>query len=151
MIHGKRRFGLMGTWPSSTTASTKSARVASFCPTAVGTSKAKDDEVELSAIIEVLNERFGTEVNTADQVLFDQFVEAAELDDEVVQRAKANPFDNFALAMKGKVEGQMIDRMDQNQEIVTRYLNDPDFQSLAFRLLVRRIYDEIREENEAVG
>jgi hypothetical protein len=46
--------------------------------------------------------------------------------------------------MKGKVEGLMFDRMDQNQEIVTRYLNDPQFQDLAFRLLVRRIYDEIR-------
>ena len=46
--------------------------------------------------------------------------------------------------MKPKVEGLMIDRMDQNQEIVSRYLNDPQFQDLAFRLLVRRIYDEAR-------
>ncbi len=122
-----------------------------YSPTDVGTRKAKDEEVELSTIIEVLNERFGTEFNKADQVLFDQFVEAAKLDDEVVQRAKANPLDNFALAMKAKVEGLMIDRMDQNQEIVTRYLNDADFQSLAFRLLVRRIYDEIRHEEKAPG
>jgi type I restriction enzyme R subunit len=122
-----------------------------YSPTAVGTRMAKDEEVDLSAIIEVRNERFGTEFNKADKVLFDQFVEAAKLDDEVVQRAKANPLDNFALAMKGKVEGLMIDRMDQNQEIVTRYLNDPDFQSLAFRLLVRRIYDEIREDEEKEG
>jgi type I restriction enzyme R subunit len=114
-------------------------------PTEVGTRKAEDEEVELSAIIDVLNERFGTEFNKADQVLFDQFVAAAKLDDEVVQRAKANPLDNFALAMKGKVEGLMVDRMDQNQEIVTRYLNDPQFQDVAFRLLVRRIYEEVRE------
>ncbi|MCP3105477.1 DEAD/DEAH box helicase family protein [Myxococcus sp. K15C18031901] len=111
----------------------------------VGTKKAKDDEAQLSEIIEVLNERFGTEFNQVDQILFDQFVAAAKLDDEVVQRAKANPLDNFALAMKGKVEGLMVDCMDQNQEIVTRYLNDPQFQDLAFRLIVRRIYDEIRD------
>ncbi len=110
----------------------------------VGTKKVKDDEAQLSEIIEVLNERFGTEFDQADQILFDQFVAAAKLDDEVVQRAKANPLDNFALAMKSKVEGLMVDRMDQNQEIVTRYLNDPQFQDIAFRLLVRRIYDEIR-------
>lgn len=91
-------------------------------------------------------------VNQADQILFDQFVAAAKFDDEVVQRAKAYPLDNFALAMKGKVEGLMVDRMDQNQEIVTRYLNDPQFQDLAFRLLVKRIYDEIRGgKREAVG
>ena len=118
----------------------------------VGTKKAKDDQAQLSEIIEVLNERFGTEFNQADQILFDQFVAAAKLDDEVVQRAKANPLDNFALAMKGKVEGLMVDRMDQNQEIVTRYLNDPQFQDLAFRLLVKRIYDEIRGgKSEAAG
>jgi type I restriction enzyme R subunit len=46
--------------------------------------------------------------------------------------------------MKSKVEGLMVDRMDQNQDIVTRYLNDPTFQDLAFRLLVKRIYEEIR-------
>jgi type I restriction enzyme, R subunit len=46
--------------------------------------------------------------------------------------------------MKDKVENLMVDRMDQNQEIVTRYLNDPQFKEVAFRLLVRRIYDEIR-------
>jgi len=118
----------------------------------VGTRKAKDDEAQLSEIIEVLNERFGTEFTAADQLLFDQFVAAAKLDDEVVQRAKANPLDNFALAMKGKVEELMVDRMDQNQEIVTRYLNDAQFQDLAFRLLVKRIYDEIRSgKSEVVG
>lgn len=53
---------------------------------------------------------------------------------------------DFALAMKAKVEGLMIDRMDQNQEIVTRYLNDAQFQDVAFRLLVRRIYDEVRAQ-----
>jgi type I restriction enzyme R subunit len=117
----------------------------------VGTMNAKEDEAQLSEIIEVLKERFGTEFNQADQILFDQFVAAAKLDDEVVQRAKANPLDNFALAMKGKVEGLMVHRMDQNQEIVTRYLNDPQFQDLAFRLLVKRIYDEIRGgKSEAV-
>ncbi|MBK7070909.1 MAG: type I restriction endonuclease subunit R [Myxococcales bacterium] len=118
----------------------------------VGTKQAREDEAQLSEIIEVLNERFGTEFDQADQLLFDQFIAAAKLDDEVVQRARANPLDNFALAMKGKVEGLMVDRMDQNQEIVTRYLNDPQFQDLAFRLLVKRIYDEIRaRQGESAG
>jgi type I restriction enzyme R subunit len=57
----------------------------------------------------------------------------------------ANPLDNFELAMKPKVEGLMIDRMDQNQEIVNRYLNDPAFQSAAFKAIVKRVYDEIRK------
>lgn len=103
-----------------------------------------DEQAPLSSIIEVLNERFGTEFTKADELLFEQFVEAAKLDDEVVARAKANPLDNFALAMKSKLEGLMIDRMDQNEEVVKRYLNDLDFQRMAFQLLVKKIYDEIR-------
>jgi type I restriction enzyme R subunit len=116
--------------------------------TAVGTRKAAEQDARLSEIIEVLNERFGTEFTEVDQLLFDQFVAAAKLDQEVVKRAHANVLDNFALSMKGKVEGLMIDRMDQNQEIVTRYLNDPEFQSVAFGLIVKRIYDEIRKKAE---
>ena len=113
-------------------------------PKDVGTRKETDDSAALSEIIEVLNERFGTEFTRADELLFDQFVEAATRDNEVVQRATANPLENFSLSMKAKVEGLMIDRMDQNEEIVTRYLNDPDFQRVAFQLLVKKIYDEIR-------
>lgn len=112
--------------------------------TAVGTKKAKDEEAPLSTIIEVLNERFGTEFSETDQLLFEQFVAAAKEDGGVVQRAMANSADNFAISMKPTVEGLMIDRMEQNQEIVTRYLNDPQFQAAVFGVLVKKIYDEIR-------
>ena len=118
--------------------------VALRAPTDVGTRKAKDEEAHLSEIIDVLNERFGTEFTKADQLLFDQFIEEAKQDHEVVERALANRLDNFELAMKPKVEGLMIDRMDQNQEIVNRYLNDPAFQSAAFKAIVKQIYNEIR-------
>ena len=113
-------------------------------PKDVGTGKATDEDAPLSSIIEVLNERFGTEFTKADELLFDQFVEAAKLDDEVVARAKANPLDNFALSMRSKLEGLMIDRIDQDEAIVTRYLNEPEFQRVAFPLLVKKIYDAIR-------
>ena len=114
-------------------------------PSDVGTRKPKDDEATLSEIIEVLNERFGTEFTEADQLLFDQFIAAAKQDKRVVEQALANQLDNFALAMKSRVEELMIDRMDQNQDIVTRYLNDPEFQVVAFKALVSRLFSEIRQ------
>ena len=113
-------------------------------PSALGTRKAHDSDAPLSQIIDVLNERFGTEFTEADQLLFDQFIQQAKQDDEVVERAMANPLDNFELAMKPKVETLMIDRMDQNQEIVNRYLNDDAFQAAAFKAIVKRVYEEIR-------
>jgi hypothetical protein len=44
--------------------------------------------------------------------------------------------------MKPKVEELMIDRMDQNQEIVNRYLNDQAFQAVAFQTLVKPVHSE---------
>ncbi|MBI2378720.1 MAG: hypothetical protein HYV07_32295 [Deltaproteobacteria bacterium] len=112
-----------------------------------GPVNAHEDNARLSEIIEIINERFGTEFTKADELLFEQFVVEAQKDNEVVQRAQANPLDNFALAMKSKVEGLMIDRIEQNREIVTRYLNDEQFQEVVFDALVRRIYDAARDSH----
>lgn len=46
--------------------------------------------------------------------------------------------------MRSKAEELLVDCMDQNQEIVTRCLNDPQLQDVAFRLPVKPIYEEIR-------
>jgi type I restriction enzyme R subunit len=113
-------------------------------PTDLGTRKAKDVEVPLSEIIDVLNERFGTQFTKADQLFFDQWVEEAKEDQSIVERALANALDNFELAMQPKVEELMIDRMEQNQEIATRYLNDPVFRAATFKALVAKIYQDIR-------
>ncbi|MBI2389098.1 MAG: type I restriction endonuclease subunit R [Deltaproteobacteria bacterium] len=121
--------------------------VALRAPTDVGTRKAKEDEAKLSEIIEIVNERFGTEFTKADQLLFDQFIEAATQDQEVVQRALANPLDNFAVSMEDKVKELMGDRLEQNQELVTRYLNDAQFQGVIFPLLVKSIYDAVRRRS----
>ena len=69
----------------------------------------------------------------------------------MVQRAHANEFENFALSFRPKVEGLMLDRMDRNQEIVTRYLNDPEFRAIVDQELARRTYDQIRGEERPTG
>ena len=38
----------------------------------------------------------------------------------------------------------MIERMDENAGIVARFMNEPDFQNVAYRELVRKIYEEAR-------
>jgi type I restriction enzyme, R subunit len=114
-------------------------------PTEVGSRTAKEQELPLSEIIDVLNSKFGTHFTRADQLgVFDAIRAEAVADEEVVQRAHANEFENFALAFRPKVEGLMLDRMDRNQEIVTRYLNDPEFRGVVDQELARRTYDQIR-------
>ena len=44
----------------------------------------------------------------------------------------------------------MVERMGENDKIVTRYMADRDFQASAFPILAREIFDAVRQNN-AVG
>ena len=113
-------------------------------PTDVGTSKAKEEKAPLSEIIEVLNERFGTQFTEEDRLFFQQIKEKACKDQQVIQTALANPLDKFELGIQKLIESFMIERMTENDQIVTRYMGDQDFQSSAFPILAREIFDAVR-------
>ena len=42
------------------------------------------------------------------------------------------------------IEDLMIERMGENDKIVTRYMADRDFQASAFPMLAREIFDKVR-------
>jgi len=115
-------------------------------PTDVGTGKAKDEKAPLSEIIEVLNERFGTNFTEEDRLFFQQIKERAVHDDRVVQTALANPLDKFELGIRKLIEDLMIERMADNDKIVTRYMADREFQGSAFPILAREIFEAVRAE-----
>ena len=112
-------------------------------PTEVGTGKAKDEKAPLSEIIQVLNERFGTEFNEEDRLFFQQIKEKACKSDQVIKTALANPIDKFELGIRKLIEDLMIERMAENDKIVTRYMSDQDFQGSAFPILAREIFDAV--------
>ena len=60
-------------------------------PTEVGSGLVREQPVPLSQLIDVVNDRFGTDFNQADQLFFDQIVEAAMADDGLQQAAAVNP------------------------------------------------------------
>ena len=117
-------------------------------PTTVGTGKAKDEEKPLSEIIQVLNERFGTDFTNEDRLFFDQIMEKASKDERVIQTAMANPLDKFELGIKTIIESLMMQRMAENDGIVTRYMDDSSFQKTIFPILAKEIYRSIREKQE---
>jgi type I restriction enzyme, R subunit len=115
-------------------------------PTDVGTGKAKDEKAPLSEIIQILNERFGTQFNEEDRLFFQQIKERACKSEQVVRTALANPLDKFELGIKKLIENFMIERMAENDKIVTRYMADQLFQSSAFPVLAKEIFDAVRAE-----
>jgi len=115
-------------------------------PTDVGTGKAKDEKAPLSEIIEVLNERFGTQFSEEDRLFFQQIKEKACKSEQIVRTAMANPLDKFELGIRKLIEDLMIERMGENDRIVTRYMADPEFQGSAFPILAREIFEAVRSK-----
>jgi len=115
-------------------------------PTAVGTGMVGDEEVELSELIDILNERFGTDFKPADQLFLDSVREDAVANEALRQAASANSIENFKYVFSKALEGLFIDRMEQNEEIFARFMNEPNFQKLVEEHLRRQVYDQIRAE-----
>ena len=116
-------------------------------PTDVGTGKAKEEKIPLSEIIKVLNERFGTNFTDEDRFFFEQIREKATSNEQVVKLRHANPFDKFQLCLRQLLEDLMVQRMADNDKIVTRYMDDKAFGDAAFSVLSKAIYDSIPSED----
>ncbi len=114
-------------------------------PTEVGSGAVHEESVPLSQLIDVVNERFGTDFNQADQLFFDQIVEAAMSDDGLRQAAAVNPEDKFELVFRNLLERLFVERMDQNEEIFVRYMNDQPFQQLVSEWLTSQAYQRLRD------
>lgn len=114
-----------------------------YSPTDVGTGKAKEEKAPLSEIIQVLNERFGTAFTEEDRLFFEQIKARAAANQQVIQTAMANPLDKFQLGVRKLIEDLMIQRMADNDKIVTRYMDDGEFQKAAFPILAREIFEAI--------
>jgi hypothetical protein len=61
-----------------------------------------------------------------------------------VQTALANPLDKFELGVRKLIEDLMMERMADNDRLVTRYMADSEFQGSAFPILAREIFETVR-------
>jgi type I restriction enzyme, R subunit len=113
-------------------------------PTEVGSGLDRTQPVPLSKLIDLVNERFGTDFNQADQLFFDQIVEAAMADDGLRQAAAVNPGDKFELVFKHLIENLFVERMDQNEEIFVRFMNDLPFQKVVTAWMASEAYQRLR-------
>jgi type I restriction enzyme R subunit len=114
-------------------------------PTEVGTGLARPQGVPLSQLIDIVNERFGTDFNQADQLFFDQIIEAAMADAGLRQAAAVNPGDKFELVFRNLLEKLFVERMDQNEEIFVRFMNDPAFQKVVTNWMASEAYQKLRD------
>jgi type I restriction enzyme R subunit len=117
-------------------------------PSEVGSGVLREEAVPLSRLIDVVNDRFGTDFNQADQLFFDQIIEAAISDNALRQAAMVNPGDKFELVFKNLLEALFVERMDQNEEIFARFMNDRSFQKVVTGWLSSEAYRKLNSSAE---
>ena len=115
-------------------------------PTSVGTGLVRGDEIQLSKLIDILNERFGTEFKPGDQLFFEAIREDAVADPSLRRSALANTMENFGYVFRRALEGLFIDRLELNEEITAKFMNEERFRQAVSEHLLKEVYEKIREE-----
>ncbi|MHB1738553.1 MAG: type I restriction endonuclease subunit R [Actinomycetes bacterium] len=110
-----------------------------------GRGRQTDPQLEhLSEIVDELNERFGLSLDERDQLLFDQFEETWAADPDVVDQARSNTLENFRLVFDHRFLDTVVSRMDENEAIFKRILDDEEFRQVLMDLYAGRVYRRAR-------
>jgi len=110
-----------------------------------GIKRAKEEKAPLSEIIDLLNERFGTEFEEADRLFFEQ-IETELIQDEKLQtQARANKIDTFKFAFEDIFVNKLIERMEQNQDIFDKIIENKSFGNLVKEIMMKKVYAKINE------
>ncbi|AMA49501.1 type I restriction endonuclease subunit R [Flavobacterium covae] len=115
-------------------------------PTDVATGMVREEYTPISRIVDVVNERYGTDFTQADQYFFDQIVESAIQNEDIIQAAQSNPQDKFTLMFKNVLQQLFVERIDQNEDIFARYMEEKDFNKTITELLAKEAFKKINSE-----
>lgn len=65
---------------------------------------------------------------------------------DIRQKAKVNDFGNLVHGFMPAIENAMIDSIENNGDIVARYLDDPEFKRLLGDYMARQVCDGVHAE-----
>ncbi len=116
--------------------------------TEAGIGRPKDEKAKLSEIIDVLNDRFGTDFDEADKLFFDQIETELFNDEKLKRQAKNNDIENFKYGFEEKFIHKLIDRMDDNQKIFDKVMDSSDFKKTVQEWLLKKLYKRFNEDEE---
>ncbi|MDO9519335.1 MAG: DEAD/DEAH box helicase family protein [Pseudohongiella sp.] len=117
-------------------------------PREVGTGMVHEELVSLSRLIDLVNERFGAELNDADQLFFDQIAESAYVNADLKKAAEVNSLSKFQLVFKQVLEALFVERMELNEELFADYMSKPELQDLVSQTLGSQVYKRLNRESE---
>lgn len=113
-----------------------------------GIKRASEEKAPLSEIIKVLNDRFSTEFTEADKLFFDQMEADLLLDETLQSQAKVNKIDTFKYAFEDMFINILMDRMEQNQDIFEKILENKAFGGLVKDMMMKSVYQKLNENTK---
>jgi type I restriction enzyme R subunit len=102
------------------------------------------EEVPLTQVIEELNDQYGLDLGTADQVLWGQMIVAAAEDLTVAQAGLANDLEKFGQVFDEHLERIVGERAEANESLVKRFFDDPAFHEVFTQVARKQSYELIR-------
>lgn len=115
--------------------------------TEAGTGRHHRKEAALSSIIEVLNNRFGTEFTEADRLFFDQVEIDIRHDPQIVRAALSNTMENFRYVFDDVFTVKVIERMGMNDKIFAKLMDEPSFQDAVKQWIMASVYQKVNQES----
>lgn len=116
-----------------------------YDPKKVGTGRPKqEDEVPLSELVDVLNEKSGTDFTAEDQLLFNQILGDLKHDDQPGDQARNNTIDPFKLAFDPKGMAAVLSRMERNEDIANQFMSNEQLRAVALELMMQQDYEHFK-------
>lgn len=113
--------------------------------TEAGTKNEKEELARLSEIIEILNDKFGTDFTDADKYFFTQIEEELVADEKLSEQAKNNSIGNFKFGFEDMFQNKLIERMDSNLDIFTKIMDDKTFGNIVKEWMLYKVYNRLNE------
>jgi type I restriction enzyme R subunit len=117
--------------------------------TEAGIPREKETQAKLSEIIDILNKRFNTDFTDADKYFFSQIEEELVQNVSLSQQAKSNSIQNFKYGFDDIFLATLIERMEDNQDIFTKIIDDPEFGDAVKAWMLKKVYDRLTGEPPA--
>lgn len=105
----------------------------------------KEEEAQLSEIINVLNKKFGTDFSTGDKLFFDQIEEELVIHAGLKEQAQNNPIENFKFGFDDLFMDKLIGRMEQNQDIFAKMMDDKEFGGIVKNYMLKKVYNRLNQ------
>lgn len=101
------------------------------------------EEKPLSEVIEELNERFGFDLSSSDQILLVQQIISLAEDEKLQAVALNNDLDKFGQVADPELDNIVARNHDSNSAFVGKYFDNPEFQAAVKQEARRRAYNLI--------